>query len=300
MRLALVGRASCCRWHCLSSCHCGSRWAGTDLRRVRSILGPVLLAGEELVLTGHPALQARRPGPGSRAPRRVCRHAGSPLRASSDPLVKQGLERGLPVGLVCRATSEADGAVTGSCEVSTASSARVRAPVGAKRVRQRQGVRLLVPPPTVPAPPAFFSWLVSFSPHVLKFSTYGLLQSTLNLLAEGEPPQARSRRPRKAGAAPGALQVPRSPPSLVRLSPTDGERPEAELRLEASSPLPTAPPGFCGPPAAQRGPAHLHEVPVVFQHTAGRLPGVLIALPGVHPDTVRKKSPLVSGLTLFP
>lgn len=189
------------------------------------------------------------------------------------------------------ATGEADG---------TASSARVRAPVGAKRVRQRQRVRLLVPPPTVPAPPAFFSWLVSFSPHVLKFSTYGLLQSTLNLLAEGEPPQARSRRPRKAGAAPGALRVPRSPPSLVRLSPTDGERPEAELRLEASSPLPTAPPGFCGPPAAQRGPAHLHEVPVVFQHTAGRLPGVLIALPGVHPDTVRKKSPLVSSLTLFP
>lgn len=28
---------------------------------------------------------------------------------------------------------------------------------------------------------------------------------------------------------------------------------------------------------------HLHQVTVVLQHTAGGLPGVLVALPGVHP-----------------
>lgn len=40
---------------------------------------------------------------------------------------------------------------------------------------------------------------------------------------------------------------------------------------------------------------------MVFQHTAGRLPGVLVALPGVHPGTMGGKRvfPLVSSLSLF-
>lgn len=90
-----------------------------------------------------PGVVATCASPGQR-----CQHAGSLLHASSYPLVKQGLERGLPVGRVGGATSGADGAGTGSCGVSTASSARVRAPVGPRQVRQRQEVRLPVPPPT--------------------------------------------------------------------------------------------------------------------------------------------------------
>ena len=38
---------------------------------------------------------------------------------------------------------------------------------------------------------------------------------------------------------------------------------------------------------------------MVFEDAAGRLPGVLVALPRVHPDDQKDKFPLVSILTLF-
>lgn len=81
-------------------------------------------------------------------------------------------------------------------------------------------------------------------------------------------------------------------PSLV--SSADGEKPETRSggqQLPFHSQL-----GFCGPPTPLRGPAHLHEVPMVLQHAAGRLPGVLIALPRVHPARGGKRFPLVSSV----
>ena len=47
------------------------------------------------------------------------------------------------------------------------------------------------------------------------------------------------------------------------------------------------------------GPAHLHEVPVVLQHAAGRLPGVLVAFPRVHPGRVGEGFLLVPSLSLI-
>lgn len=38
---------------------------------------------------------------------------------------------------------------------------------------------------------------------------------------------------------------------------------------------------------------------MVFEDAAGRLPGVLVALPRVHPDDRKDKLPLASILTLF-
>jgi hypothetical protein len=77
---------------------------------------------------------------------------------------------------------------------------------------------------------------------------------------------------------------------------------------DASSPPFSSLPGFCRPspflypggaPTLTHGPAYLHEVPMVFQHTAGCLPGVLVALPWVHPTSIRERLPLVNIQTLF-
>lgn len=42
------------------------------------------------------------------------------------------------------------------------------------------------------------------------------------------------------------------------------------------------------PPTLGHSPAHLHEVSMVFQYTASRLPGVLVALPWIHSAITRE------------
>lgn len=147
--------------------------------------------------------------------------------------------------------------------------------------------------------PAFLGQ-VSFPLHFWK----SFLNPTLDLLSEdedhpshmeqGEPGRGQPpvRRGFLIGCPPSCCLGPGLAHSWLR-----GRKLNQVSRPAAPVP---SPPGFGGLPPLCRGPAHLHEVPMVLQHAARGLPGVLIALPWVHPNITRKRLPLVSILTLFP
>lgn len=80
------------------------------------------------------------------------------------------------------------------------------------------------------------------------------------------------------------------------LDALEGLEPDRAVSLLRRSVAGCTPPPH--PPHPTGGPAHLHEVPVVLQHAAGRLPGVLVALPRVHPGRVGERFRLVPSLSL--
>lgn len=148
----------------------------------------------------------------------------------------------------------------------------------------------LVPPPSAP---------LSFSHHFLKFPSCGLLNPALNSLRGDENcPQSYSGGGQGREQALGLLWVPgftaRLDAAQSLVSPWLAEK----LEMTGAVHLSHAP-WLLWATGPEPGPAHLHEVPMVFEDAAGRLPGVLVALPRVHPDDQKDKFPLVSILTLF-
>lgn len=102
-----------------------------------------------------------------------------------------------------------------------------------------------------------------------------------------------TRRTRQSRRQEARLVLLQDPSSLSSLAHTQASLPlnweEAESRWQpasqpASSPL--LPPAH--PRTPRHGPPYLHEASMVLQHTACCLPGVLVALPRVHPAVTRE------------